>query len=53
MDEEVLDLIKQSLKKAFECVSVNDNGNAEELYRQILRVSPNEKEALELGSLIL
>lgn len=51
--EDIRELIKQSLKKAFECVQANNNFNAEELYRQILRVSPEEKEALEVGSLVL
>jgi tetratricopeptide (TPR) repeat protein len=52
-DIEIENLIKESLKKAFECYTCGDYSQAEELYRQILRVDRHNMDALEIGSLTI
>lgn len=47
------EIIKQALVKAGEHCKCGDYVNAEELYRQILRVDPDNVEALERGALAI
>lgn len=50
---ETEELVLEALKKAHDYYSSGDYENSEELYRQILRVDPDNQEALEMGSLAI
>lgn len=51
MSDETNTLVKNALDKAFRYFCSNDYENAEELYRQILRVQPNNLDALQMCGL--
>lgn len=47
------ELIVEALKVAFKKFMEGDYGNAEEIYRQIIRIDNTNKEAIEIGSMAI